>query len=105
MKDTFGAALDTVFVDKAYAAGPFLGIAKICFRDEHIENEQRLKARSIAIIRLENWEFRVPPGTCLWCLVVGRQASRFRRLKPEALAALAKRSLHGRLYWRRTSKF
>jgi hypothetical protein len=96
---------NTVFVDKAYAAGPFLAIAKICFRDEHIETEQRLKARSIAILRFETWEFRVPAGTCLWCLLVGGQASRVRRLQPEALSALAKRSLHGRLYWRRTSKF
>jgi hypothetical protein len=105
LKDTFEAALDTVFVDKAYAAGPFLSIAKICFRKGHIENEQRLRARSISIVKLENWEFRAPSGTCVWCLVVGRQASRFRSFKPEALLALAKRSLHGRLYWHRTSKF
>ena len=94
-----------VFVDRAYAAGPLFSIVKICFRHEHIENEQRLRARGIAIVKLENWEFRVPRGTCLWCVVVGRQASNVRRLKPEALSALAKRSLHGRLYWRRISRF
>lgn len=103
MRDPWRDTIEDVSVDKVHAVLPGVVLARIRFGAGVRLREQRLGWYGI-VVNWKNWEFKVPAGARLWCLIFGRSARRLPELTPAELVGIAKRSPHGRRYWRLVSK-